>query len=77
MVSAYQDDFSESKRVVKFSKYAVVNLSRSPELFKTYQSLGLERSRDLHPWKEHEKVIEVYAEKTPTNHQKVQEIPLY
>lgn len=80
MVSAYQGDFSESKRIVKFSKSAVVNLSRSPELFKTYQSLGLERRGDLDPWKEHEKVIEFYAEKnkqTNPNHQKVQEIPVY
>lgn len=48
---------------------------RGPWTFQSLPiSLGLERRRDLDPWKEHEKVIEFYTEKKP---QKVQEIPVY
>lgn len=36
--SAHQDDFSEQKHTVRFSKNAVVSLRGTPELFEAYPS---------------------------------------
>jgi len=47
VLSADQDDFSEPKHNAKFSKWAVVNLSGVPEVFKAYQSLWIWKRAEI------------------------------